>query len=125
MKISTLMFSLMTMLCVTTMVYAADVPVKKFGDILVSQDGLTLYTFDKDVAGSGKSACVDACVGVWPILTAAADAAAQGDYSVIVRDDGTKQWAYKGKPLYFFAKDKQPGDRSGDNVKDIWHVVRN
>lgn len=124
MKMSTLMLGLMTALSAATMAFAEEAPVRKAGDILVSQDGLTLYTFDKDVAGSGKSACVDACVGLWPILSATPAAAAHGDYSVIARDDGGKQWAYKGKPLYFFSKDKQPGDRMGDNVKDIWHVVR-
>ena len=53
-----------------------------------------------------------------------AGATAEGKYTVIDRTDGTKQWAYKGKPLYLFAKDAKPGDRTGDNVRDIWHVVK-
>ena len=37
---------------------AADpAPVKKVDGILVDAHGMTVYTFDKDVAGSGKSAC--------------------------------------------------------------------
>ena len=45
-------------------------------------------------------------------------------YSVVTRDDGAQQLAYKGKPLYLFASDKKAGDRTGDNFKDIWHVVK-
>jgi predicted lipoprotein with Yx(FWY)xxD motif len=83
---------------------------------------MTLYTFDKDSAG--KSACVDACAKAWPPAMAAADAKPMGDLTVITRDDGSKQWAFKGKPLYLFAKDTKPGDKTGDNFKEIWHVVK-
>ena len=55
---------------------------------------------------------------------AAADAKPMGDLTVITRDDGSKQWAFKGKPLYLFAKDTKPGDKTGDNFKEIWHVVK-
>ena len=56
---------------------------------------------------------------------ATATSSGSGDYSVINRDDGSKQWAVKGKPVYLFSKDKQAGDRTGDNVKDVWHVIKN
>jgi predicted lipoprotein with Yx(FWY)xxD motif len=49
---------------------------------------------------------------------------AAGDYTVITRDDGKKQWALKGKPLYYWAKDTKPGDKTGDNVGTVWHVVK-
>ncbi|MFZ6675350.1 hypothetical protein [Undibacterium sp. Xuan67W] len=125
MKISHLVAALLTSFSLASVALAADVPVKKSGDILVSKAGMTLYTFDKDVTGNGKSVCNDACLTLWPALTAAAGATGSGDYTVITRDDGSKQWAYKGKPLYMFAKDKQEGDRTGDNVKEIWHVIKN
>jgi predicted lipoprotein with Yx(FWY)xxD motif len=32
--------------------------------------------------------------------------------------------AYKGKPLYFYQADQKAGDRSGDNFKDVWHLVK-
>ena len=94
------------------------------GGVLVNASGMTLYTFDKDVAGSGKSACSGACLALWPAFTASADAKPEGDFSLVSRDEGGQQWAYRGKPLYTFANDKQAGDRLGDNVKDVWHVVR-
>ncbi|HTD03802.1 hypothetical protein [Undibacterium sp.] len=105
--------------------YAQEAPVKKDGDILVSETGMTLYTFVKDAAGSGKSACNGACAGLWPPLTASATAKDSGDYTVITREDGSRQWAFKGKPLYMYASDKKAGDRTGDNFKDNWHVIKN
>ena len=84
--------------------------------------GMTLYTFDKDAGG--KSACNGPCATNWPPLMAAGDAKASGDWTVVTRDDGSKQWAYKGKPLYTWAKDTKPGDKTGDNVNNVWHTAK-
>ncbi len=92
--------------------------------VLTGSNGMTLYTFDKDAAGSGKSVCNGPCAGNWPPLMAGDGAAATGDYSVVTRDDGAKQWAYKGKPLYFWIKDQKPGERSGDGVNNVWRVAK-
>lgn len=92
------------------------------GKVLTDDKGMTLYIFDKDSAG--KSACNGKCAVNWPPLMAAADSKAMGDYTVITRDDGKKQWAYKGMPLYGWVKDKKPGDVSGDGVNNVWHVAR-
>jgi len=91
--------------------------------VLTGQNGMTLYTFDKDVAGSGKSLCNGPCAHNWPPLMAAAGAEASGDYSVITRDDGSRQFAYKGKPLYYWIKDTKPGDRSGDGFNGVWRAA--
>jgi predicted lipoprotein with Yx(FWY)xxD motif len=102
---------------------AADVGLKKADGILVDASGKTVYTFDKDVADSGKSACTGQCASLWPPV--AADAAQPAaPYSVITREDGIKQITYKGKPLYHYSADQKAGDRKGDNFKDIWHVVK-
>lgn len=95
---------------------------KKVDGVLVDANGMTVYTFDKDAAGNGKSACHGPCATNWPPV-AAGDKVTE-PYSVVTRDDGSKQLAYKGKPLYLFISDKKPGDRTGDNVKDVWHVVK-
>jgi predicted lipoprotein with Yx(FWY)xxD motif len=55
---------------------------------------------------------------------ATASDTASGDYSVITRDDGTKQWALKGKPLYYWVKDQKPGDTTGDGVNSVWHTAK-
>ena len=102
----------------------AAVPVKTAGGMLVNTGGMTLYTFDNDVAGSGKSACNGPCAGLWPPVAAEADAKPEGDMTIIARDDGTKQWAYKGKPVYLYKSDMKAGDMTGDNFKNVWHVIK-
>jgi len=106
----------------SSMVGAA--PVKTVDGVFVNVDGMTLYTFDKDTAGSGKSVCNGPCATNWPPLMAAADAKASGDWSIVTRDDGGKQWAYKGKPLYRWSKDQKPGDRTGDGFINAWRLAR-
>jgi predicted lipoprotein with Yx(FWY)xxD motif len=102
----------------------AEEAVKMANGMLVDGSGMTLYTFDKDAAGSGKSACNGPCATLWPALVAKADAKPEGNLTLVTRDDGAKQWAYKGKPVYTYSADKKPGDMTGDNFKDIWHVVK-
>jgi predicted lipoprotein with Yx(FWY)xxD motif len=101
--------------------YGADAPVvHKSGGTLVDSKGMTVYTFDKDSAG--KSACTGQCTDNWPPVPAG-NAPLTAPYSAVTRDDGSKQLAYNGKPLYTFTKDKKPGDKAGDKVRDVWHVV--
>lgn len=102
----------------------APAPAQVNNGVLVGSNGMTLYTFDKDAAGSGKSVCNGPCAKNWPPLAADASAKPVGDYTVITRDDGARQWAYKGKPLYFWVKDKQPGDQTGDGVNSVWRTAR-
>ena len=98
-------------------------PATAVDGVLVGPQKMTLYTFDKDTT-PGKSVCNGPCATNWPPLAASADANAQGDWSVITRDDGSKQWAFKGKPLYHWVKDQKPGDKTGDGVNNVWHVAR-
>jgi predicted lipoprotein with Yx(FWY)xxD motif len=91
------------------------------GKALVDVNGMTLYVFDRDA--SGKSNCTGQCAVNWQPLIADTDAKAAGNFSFITRDDGRKQWAYKGKPLYTWSKDKNPGDATGDGVNNVWHIA--
>lgn len=100
---------------------ALAAPAMPTDGVLTDAKGMTLYIFDKDAPG--VSNCVEACLANWPIL-AAEGGADEGDYTVITRGDGLKQWAYKGKPLYTFVKDAKPGDRLGDGVKGVWHLAQ-
>ena len=92
------------------------------GKTFVDAKGMTLYTFDKDAGG--KSACNGPCAANWPPLMADASAKAEGAWTIVTRDDGSKQWAYHGKPLYTFLKDEKAGDRTGDSFKNVWHVAK-
>lgn len=92
------------------------------GKTLVDARGMTLYVFDKDM--NGKSVCNGPCTANWPPLLAAADATPGDDYSIITRDDGQAQWAYKGRPLYGWKNDQKPGDITGDGfLNDSWHLA--
>ncbi|HXE49462.1 MAG TPA: hypothetical protein VN663_13880 [Ramlibacter sp.] len=104
--------------------FALSQPAKTADGALTGPNGMTLYTFDKDAAGSGKSVCNGACATAWPPLMAADTDKPSGDYSVVARDDGKKQWAYKGKPLYYYAKDTKAGDKTGDGVNNVWKTAR-
>lgn len=102
----------------------AMAPAKLADGVLTGPNGMTLYTFDKDAANSGKSVCNGPCATNWPPLFAADADKASGDYSIVVRDDGKKQWAYKGKALYYWAKDNKPGDKTGDGFNKVWQVAK-
>ena len=99
------------------------------GTLLVaSSNQMTVYTFDKDVAGSGVSNCTAGCLTNWPALTIAAGATPTGDSTVtgtlgtITRtDNAALQVTYNGKPLYFFGKDVAPGDTNG--IYPNWQAV--
>ena len=88
-------------------------------DMLTGKNGMTLYTFAPDA--NGKSACSGACLAAWPAARPG-DASGAG-FGEITRDDGSKQLAYGGKPLYYFVNDRKPGDRTGDKVQNVWFVA--
>ncbi len=92
------------------------------GDVLVGENGMTLYTFSKDAAG--KSVCNDDCAMKWPPLFANEADAVSGDFTIIERNDETYQWAFKGMPLYFWMNDKAAGDTTGDGVGGVWSAAR-
>lgn len=102
----------------------AATPAKVADGVLVGPSGMTLYTFDKDTANSGKSMCNGPCATNWPPLLATEVDKDAGDYSVITRDDGKKQWAVKGKPVYFWSKDAKPGDKTGDGFNKVWQTAK-
>jgi predicted lipoprotein with Yx(FWY)xxD motif len=108
----------------SSMPMMASAPTLTVDGVLTGKNSMTLYTFDKDAAGAGKSVCNGPCATNWPPLVAAADAKDMGDYTVVTRDDGSKQVAYKGKPLYFWAKDAKPGDKTGDGFNSVWHTAK-
>ena len=97
--------------------------VKVTGGMFTDAKGMTLYTFDNDKEPN-KSACSGNCLNNWPVLKAEATDKDMGDWKVITRDDGSKQWAYKGKPLYYFAMDKAAGDKVGDGRGMVWHIAK-
>jgi len=99
----------------------ANPTVEKNG-MLVNTEGKTLYIFTKDAPG--KSNCNAACAATWPPFTVANPALADADFSIVARDDGSRQWAFKAMPLYLFAADAQPGDAKGEGTGGTWFPVK-
>jgi len=92
------------------------------GKILTDGQSMSLYVFDKDSAA--VSNCNGECAVKWPPLAASRSDRAQGKFGIIIRADGSRQWTYKGAPLYAWFKDAVPGDINGDGIKGVWHLAR-
>ena len=99
------------------------------GDVIVANNGYTVYTFTKDTKDSGKSACTGGCLAKWPAVTVAAGSSATaasgltGKLATITREDnGATQVTYNGLPLYFFSGDTKAGD--GNGVYTNWEAVK-
>jgi predicted lipoprotein with Yx(FWY)xxD motif len=113
---------------------ADDVTIQLYNDgvnrYLVDNKQLALYTFDKDKAN--QSVCYDKCATNWPPAYVNPELTSMGitnlklsgNFGVTQRSDGQYQWTYQGKPLYRWFKDKQPGDKSGDGVQNVWHLIK-
>jgi len=86
-------------------------------------NGMTLYTFDAMRPVPARASATALREELASASPATAGPARQASV-VITRDDGSKQWAYKGKPVYFWAKDQKPGDRTGDGVNGVWRLAR-
>jgi predicted lipoprotein with Yx(FWY)xxD motif len=95
------------------------------GSYLVDGEGRTLYWYTKD--STGTSTCSGNCLKNWPAFTATTFNVPSGlnpaDFSLITREDGTKQAAYKGYPLYYWINDTRRGAATGQNVGGVWFVI--
>lgn len=81
---------------------------------------LPLYIFDGEP--SGTSTCDRVCADVWPIIRAAGDAKPMGDWTIVQRADGRKQWAFKDKPVYTYFEDL-PNDPHGVGKDQYWYLA--
>lgn len=103
------------------------VPIKiaqtKRGTVLADSRGMTLYYFDRDDSGK-KSTCDGKCAEKWIPLSASDTAKATGDFTVIIRSDHSRMWAYRYRPLYTWHEDKAPGDTNGFDSANLWHIAR-
>jgi predicted lipoprotein with Yx(FWY)xxD motif len=90
------------------------------GGGMVDGQGRALYTFKWDTM-KGMSHCEGHCAQAWPPFVAAPDAKPSGDWTIIARDDGSHQWAFKDKPLYLYAKDTAGQPATG--VSQNWDLA--
>ncbi len=104
------------------------------GNYLIDPRGMTLYYFARDTIG--KSNAGSAVIANWPVYYAgnvpanpsgnmtAPSILKTNDFTTITRDDGTKQTAYRGWPLYYYINDMNPGDTLGEGGGGIWFVLK-
>jgi predicted lipoprotein with Yx(FWY)xxD motif len=82
-----------------------------YGQTFTDTRGMTLY------ARTAGDACTASCLVDWRPFGAARLAKPVGAWTIVSRsDDGTRQWAYQGQPLYTSNQDSAPGDMKGDGV---------
>lgn len=100
----------------------------KFGTILVSSSGMTLYRYTPDK--KNVSMCSGACASYWPPLlvkgTARPTVGSGASASLLgttKRSNGALQVTYAGYPLYLYAGDKKAGDVNGQGFQKTWYVV--
>jgi predicted lipoprotein with Yx(FWY)xxD motif len=105
--------------------WPADIAVQKTdaGTFITNTFGFTLYTYDGDASSPGRSTCKDACAKAWPPHLASPNAKADGDWSLIKRETGELQWAFRGLPLYSNIRDVRPGTTVGDGEESVWRVA--
>ncbi|MDX2221306.1 MAG: hypothetical protein SFV21_01080 [Rhodospirillaceae bacterium] len=103
----------------------AGVTAEKLGHgwMFAANNGLTLYTYDRDEGAPGSSACIEECAVTWPPFLAGDGAQAVGGWGFVTRPDGARQWAYKGRPVYFYALDAFAGATFGDGVGTVWRTA--
>lgn len=98
----------------------------ELGEVLVDDDGMTLYLFEADEPGTSN--CEGECAENWPPLVTgdepvAGDGVDEALLDTLERDDGEEQITYDGWPLYGFVGDQEPGDVTGQGVEDVWWVL--
>ncbi|MBM3514604.1 MAG: hypothetical protein FJX59_12960 [Alphaproteobacteria bacterium] len=125
MRLASLTLAILT----SASLHAADIPAEVtlrpqgHGDVLADAKGMTLYTHLFDLIGQ-PPVCDKVCLeDVWVPLVAPEGAATREDWTVVERDDATKQWAFRGKPLYAYKQDSAPGDMFGDEVGLKWYIA--
>ncbi len=95
------------------------------GFYMTNASGWTLYLFKRD-NNTGASTCTGGCITAWPAFYSSNLTLPPGfdenDFKTVTRADGVKQLSYYGWPLYFYAKDKAPGDTVGQGVGGVWFV---
>lgn len=97
------------------------------GNYLADEKGMALYIFKKDTAGKSVCGAANGCIEKWPVFYVdkadIVSGISPGAFGTITRDDGKKQTTLRGMPLYYFIKDKEPGDTNGQGVNNVWYLA--
>ena len=102
---------------------ATDPPIRQRNGQLVDRKGRGLYFYLGDKTRD-VSTCNSLCARLWPPLYADESAKPAGPFTLATREDGRRQWAWRGRPLYRWTSDRERGDAGGDGVADVWKLAR-
>ncbi|SKB52821.1 Predicted lipoprotein with conserved Yx(FWY)xxD motif [Arthrobacter sp. 49Tsu3.1M3] len=99
----------------------------KAGQIVVADQGLSVYFFAKNTKDSGNSVCTGACLTSWPAVTSPTATppvnGVTGKVGTIPTADGKMQVTINGLPIYYYSKDQTAGDINGQGVGGVWYLV--
>ncbi|MGH2792943.1 MAG: COG4315 family predicted lipoprotein [Actinomycetota bacterium] len=103
-----------------------NVATSSLGQILIDDEGRTLYLFMNDTANT--STCTGGCAQNWPPLLATGTPTGglgveASKIGTTNRSDGGTQVTYNGHPLYRFSGDSAGGQTNGQGVGGNWFVV--
>jgi predicted lipoprotein with Yx(FWY)xxD motif len=111
--------------CTGAIIYTVKPANSSLGEILVNNDGYTLYTFASDT--QGVSTCYGTCEITWPPLmvvdTISIPKGLPGNMGAAMRTDNKTQVTYNGMPLYTYAGDSAPGDTNGQGIGGKWYAA--
>jgi predicted lipoprotein with Yx(FWY)xxD motif len=99
---------------------AFDTRIVGTGLMLVNTAGFAVYSWDGD--GLEKSNCNAECLKKWSPVLAAETSQPQGEWTIIQRSPGVRQWAFRKKPVYTYIADNKPKSMLGSDEPG-WHNV--
>lgn len=97
-----------------------NVVTTRAGRMVVNEKRYAIYTWDGDQPN--KSNCVGACARTWNPVLAPASAQPQGEWTIVERALGVRQWAFRTKPVYTFTEDTSTVSLAGSDVPG-WNNV--
>lgn len=101
--------------------------ITQLGEILVGENGKTVYVFTQDKKDSGVSACTGNCLENWPPVVADGKPTVSDDITATIgtidMPNGQKQVTVDGMPVYYWHEDENPGEVKGQGVGNVWYAV--
>lgn len=101
--------------------------ITELGEIIVGEDGRTVYVFTKDQKDSGVSSCTDTCLENWPPVVVGGEPTVSEDITATIATidmpNGQKQVTVDGMPVYYWHEDKNPGEVKGQGVGNVWYAI--
>src|SRR5690606_29166163 len=88
---------------------------------LLTDESYSVYAFEGDDVDN--LACTDDCLQIWkPLLAPAMAGNLKGEWSVVERAQGVRQWVFRGMPLYTYSLDSDTSSLEGSDVPGLFNV---